>query len=168
MKTLTITKADLDKDNYYIGSTGVTDYEGHIEIESNLGTVKFKTELKASGNIVAQLGTGINAGEGINAGTGINAGWGINAGTGINAGWGINAKLTISAKLRIFAGLCLWRLPTDKETTITCSKLEGGIVAFGKLIETGETKSPDLLERVSDALKGNQDLINELAEALKP
>jgi len=38
-------------------------------------------------------------------------------------------------KLRIFAGLCLWRLPTDAEMMITCQKLVSGTVCFGNLIE---------------------------------
>jgi hypothetical protein len=95
MKTLIITKKDLDADNYYVGDKN--EFDGHIELEANLGWVRFKRSLKATGKIVAE------------AGTGIEAGWGIKAGTGIEAGWGIEAGTGIKARLRIFAGLCLGR-----------------------------------------------------------
>ena len=66
---------------------------------------------------------------------GIEAGCGIEAGRGIEAGFSIVAKLTIACGLRIFAGLCGWRLPSEAEMQIHCSKLTRGEVSFGKLIE---------------------------------
>jgi len=137
MKTHLITKDQIDSDGNYIGNTDLTNFQGHIEIAENLGTVKFAKSLVSSGGIYAKAGTGIEAGWGIKAGWGIEAGEGIEAGTGIKAGWGISCKLTLSIGLRIFAGLCLWRLPTAEEKKITCGKLEKGDVCYGELVETG-------------------------------
>ena len=128
MKTLKLGAKDFkESDSYYkiyIGKTDVSDFDGHIEIEGNLGRVKFNS-IKASGHIISEAGCGIEAGEGIKAG------WGI------EAGWGIFCKLSLNISLRIFAGLCLWRKPTDDETKIICGKLEKGEVCYGNLIETG-------------------------------
>lgn len=104
MEILKITQADI-KDGKYIA--GAVDFDGHIEIDADLGRILF-TSLKATGNIYAE------------------------------AGWGIEAGLNISVKLRIFAGLIMWRKPEPKELEITCKKLVSGEVAYGKLIETGE------------------------------
>jgi hypothetical protein len=102
MKTLKLTKKHF-KYSKYIGSVDLSDYDGSIEIVSNLGTVKF-TSLKVTGSIVAGVGTGISAGEGISAGRYIYAGEGISAGRGIYAGRGISAGLGISAGYGISAG----------------------------------------------------------------
>ena len=66
-----ITEADLDRDNFY---TGNSNFDGHVEIDKNLGWVKFKTNFIAKGNILAKAGSGIKASEGIEAGGGIEAG----------------------------------------------------------------------------------------------
>lgn len=121
LETLTITKSDLDADNFYIGAANVSDWSGHIEIAADLGVVNFKARLMARGRIVAEAGTGIKAG------------------LGIEAGWGIEAGLSISCKviasgLRIFAGLCLWRLPTAEEKKVRCERIDRGEVAFGELV----------------------------------
>ena len=131
MNTYLITSKDLDKDNFYIGSTDLRDYNGHIECSEDLGTVRFKQGVKASGYIYFKKCSGITAGEGITARRGITAGWGITAGSGIKC------KLILDVKLRIFAGTCTWRLPTDDEMTITCGKLASGTIAYGTLVETG-------------------------------
>ena len=107
-----ITKAHLDQDNFY---TGNSNFDGHVEIDENLGWVKFKTNFIAKGYILAK------------AGSGIKAGWGIEAGLMITA-------KTIQTTYRIFAGLCIWKNPTDAETEIRCEKLIQGTVAFGKLV----------------------------------
>ena len=167
MNTLKLTKKDFkETDNYwkeYIGKTDVSDYGGHIEIDENLGHVRFNS-ISAKGYIIAESGTGIEAGEGIEAGWGIEAGTGIKAGEGIEAGWGIKAgtgieagegikagtgieaglsitcKLSISWSYKMFAGICYWRDCDDSEKTITCSKLEpknGATVEYGIVKETG-------------------------------
>ncbi len=159
MKTIKITKADLNENNEYKkGSIGTWDnYEDtHVEIEANLGWVSFKG-VYVKGQVLALAGTGIKAGWGIKAGEGIEAGWGIKAGTGIEAGegieagWGIKAgegiecKLALSFGYNLFAGTATW---TKKPTkTITCGKLEKGTICYGDLIETGLPEE----ERVSDA-----------------
>ena len=99
MKTLNITSKEVKETKYYykeyIGED-VSDFEGNIEIEENLGCVRFSS-IKANGYIWAKEGSEIEAGEGIEAGSeikagrGIKAGWGIEAGEGIEAGWGIEA-----------------------------------------------------------------------------
>lgn len=98
-------------------------------------------DIKASTGIRA--GTGISAGGSIKAGAGISAGWRIKAGAKIEAGEGIEAGLAIEcggalfAKSRVFAGLCLWRSPTEEEKRIICSKFEGGNISYGTLVERG-------------------------------
>ena len=79
MTTLTITAADLDAYGFYAGSADVSNYQGNIEIVADLGWVRFKASLGATGSIFAFAGSGIKAGEGIKAGSGIEAGWGIEA-----------------------------------------------------------------------------------------
>ena len=166
METLVLTKKDFDDSNNYIGSHDLASLNMNLEIEANLGWVKFirinvlgfifakagsgieaglgikaGSGIKAGWGIEAGLGikagSGIEAGWGIEAGSGIEAGWGIKAGWGIEAGWGITCKTILSIRLRIFAGLCLWRLPAKEEQQITCGKLESGDVCYGELIETG-------------------------------
>lgn len=102
--------------------------------------IKAGKRIKAGTNIRA--GTGIEAGEDIEAGAGIKAGWNIKAGGGIKASEGVEAGLAIQCKgilkvqLRVFGGTCLWRLPTDEEKRIVCSKFEGGEIAYGTLYES--------------------------------
>jgi hypothetical protein len=154
MKTLIITRADLNYRNEYVGKTDVTDFDGAIEIEADLGLVRFRAFLRATKHIKAAAGSGIKAGGGIEAGEGIEAGWGIKAGggieagegikagSGIEAGEGIKAGSGIKAGLRIFAGICIWRIPSDEEKTIRCKRLIGGEIGYGTLIESEEA-APD-------------------------
>ena len=107
-----VTKDQLDGDNRYTGTVDLTQFDGSIEIEANLGRVIF-TALRAVGNIFAE------------------------AGSGIEAGWGIEAVANISVRLRIFVGLVRWRLPRPEELVISCRKLTSGTVAHGTLNETG-------------------------------
>ena len=186
MKTLKITAKDLDKDNYYIGTEDFSEcskkYDGNIEIEGSLGTVRFKKGIHASYSIIANTGSGINAGWGINAGYGISAGYGIRAGRGINAGWGISAgrgisagdgisagygvnagygiraKLELSASYNIFAGTSRHIKAEGDDKKITCGKLVKGTIAYGDLVETRlptETKeeSLELLAQLTEKLK---------------
>ena len=141
MKTLKLTANDFKQsDSYwkdYIGKEDVSNYEGHIEIDGNLGWVKF-IRLGASGFISASAGGGIEAGTAIEAGEGIEAGWGIEAGTGIKAGLSITCKLTLKINYNIFAGICYRRkYVSDEDKTITCGKFEGGKVEYGILKEIG-------------------------------
>ena len=130
MEKLVLTSSDFDKDNDYIGGHDLTALQMHLEIDAELGFVKFKS-LVVAGYILAKAGSGIKAGWGIEAGEGIKAGWGI------EAGWWIICKTTLNTSLRIFAGLCLWRLPEPNEKKISCGKLESGEVCYGDLVETG-------------------------------
>ena len=116
MKTLRLTVKDFKETNFYwkeyIGTEDVSDYDGNIEIEANLGYVRFDS-LKAKGYIIAESGSGIKAGDGIKAGYGIEAGEGIEAGYGIKAGedieagYGIKAGEDIKAGWGIEAGDCI-------------------------------------------------------------
>ena len=116
MEILKITKADIDKDGYYKEPS--VDFDGRIEIDANLGWVRFKKFVRAKSSIIAKAGSGIEAGE------------------GIEAGWGIEGK-TIASKLRIFAGLCIWRMPTAEEKQIRAKLIEGEI-AYGELVEPAD------------------------------
>ena len=145
---LRITKEMLDKDNVYVGGVNVSEeYDGSVEIEANLGIVKFKTKLWAKYSISALAGSGIKAGEGITAGWGIEAGEGIKAADGIEAGRGIEAGLSICSKwistpLRIFAGICIWKIPGREETEIH-SEIRGGTVCFGTHVPPKPLKSEE-------------------------
>ena len=112
MQTIKLTSKDFKKgDRYYseyVGKEIAINADVSVEIEGNLGWVKFD-RLYVKGSIVAAAGTGIEAGGGIKAGEGIEAGWGIKAGEGIEAGWGIDkivfnlVVLCISRSLILFS-----------------------------------------------------------------
>jgi len=126
---------------------------GRIESKKTIITKKTLVsgcDIKAGCGIEA--GCGIKAGDGIEAGCDIKAGYGIEAGCGIKAGLSIICKW-ISSKLRIFAGLCIWRQPTEEETTITCEEVKEGTIAFGKLnlIQKKEVKEMTVAE-IEEAL----------------
>ena len=107
MDTIKIQKKHLDKDNYYKeDGIGIWDsYENtNVEIDENLGYVKFKKGVYVNGSIICKAGSGIEAGEGIEAGLGIMVGEGIMAGLGIMAGSGIKAGSGIMAGEGIKAG----------------------------------------------------------------
>lgn len=130
MKTIKLTKKDFNDNNEFIGDKSILDHNGHLEIDESLGYVKFD-HLNIRGYIYAKAGSGIKAGEGIKAG------WGIEAGLGIKAGLSVSCKTILNIGLRIFAGLCLWKTPSDEEMEIRCGKLEHGEVCYGNLIEEG-------------------------------
>ena len=69
MNTHIITRDQLDSDNNYIGKTSLSNFDGHIEAEENLGYIKFANTISAKGYIYFKAGTGIEAGDGIKAGT---------------------------------------------------------------------------------------------------
>ena len=142
MKTLNITSKEVKETKYYykeyIGED-VSDFEGNIEIEENLGCVRFSS-IKANGYIWAKEGSEIEAGRGIEAGLGIKAGSEIEAGEGIKAGEGITCKKELTFRYKLFAGTCLWKTLTDAEKTITCGKLnpiDGAKVEYGIVKEIG-------------------------------
>jgi hypothetical protein len=144
MKTHVITRKQLDSNNNYIGKVDLTNFNGHIETEENLGIVIFSSVcvtgyiyfkagcgIKAGWGIEAgygikagcgiKAGDGIKAGRGIKAGNGIEAGRGIKAGNGIEAGWGIEAGDSIKAGCGIEAGYginCKFELSAGKEYNI--------------------------------------------------
>ena len=70
MKTYKITKKDLNKDNEYIGNLDLSNLDGNLESEENLGTIKVK-ELNVKGYIKFLTSCGISAVYGIKAGLGI-------------------------------------------------------------------------------------------------
>lgn len=91
-RTVRITKADLNERGEYVASSSLV-VNGHLEVERDLGFVRFVTGVSVSGRIVVEAGSGIEcAGEGIKAGEGIEPGE--------------------DAQLR----LCAWRLPKPEET----------------------------------------------------
>lgn len=135
MKTLKITKADLDENNEYKGGA-IGKWNGHedthVQIEANLGWVKFKA-IYVRGSIIAL------------AGSGIKAGWGIKAGEGIVC------KLSLSFSYKLFAGTSPWTNSAVK--TITCGKLVKGTIAYGDLIETGLPDEKE--EKVEEVIELN-------------
>ena len=134
MKTTTLGRKDFTARDGYLCYDAALNVHGHLLIEGDLGRLKFKTSVAASGQITVAAGSGIEAGWGIEAGEGIVAGSGIKAGSGIEAGEGIEAK-TLSVTLRIFAGLCMWCIPAPEEMEIR-AKVISGTVCHGTIIET--------------------------------
>ena len=107
-----IKKEHLNDKNEYVGDVDLSDFNGNIISDENLGFVKLKS-IKVSGFILFKAGSGIKAGE------------------GIEAGLSISAQI-ISTPLRIFAGLCLWRNPTGDEIKVRAKRIcGGGVIAFG-------------------------------------
>lgn len=72
MKILKLTAKNFKKsDSYYsnyVGEEIPIGFDGSIEIEANLGWVRFKDSVSVKGSIIALAGSGIEAGEGIKAG----------------------------------------------------------------------------------------------------
>ena len=169
METLKLTAKDFKQSTSYwkdyIGTTDVSDFQWHIEIDPNLGYCRFE-KIKVSGKLTALAGSWIEAGEWIEAGwwikagwlikagwwieagEWIEAGWWIKAGEWIEAGWWIKAgswieaclyitcRLSLSFSYKIFAWICYWKNIEESEKTITCWKLEGtGVVEYGILKE---------------------------------
>ena len=60
----------------------------------------------------------------------------IRSGGGISSYFSITTKGTLSAQTRILAGIASHRIPHLSERKITCSKLLGGTVSTGDLVET--------------------------------
>ena len=117
MKTIRLTAKDFTVQYPRVYSGEELDYNINLEIESNLGWVRFN-QINVAGYICAEAGTGIEAGEGIKAGwdfeagTGVEAGWGIKAGEDIKAGWGIKAGEDIKAEWGVYRD---WE--TDRKST---------------------------------------------------
>ena len=168
MRTLVITKSDLDSDNKYIGGENLGTYsepaELNVEIAEGLGYVSFEKSVVVRGYIYSKAGSGIKAGYGIKAGWGIKAGEGIEAGEGIVSGLSISCKLSLSVALRIFAGVCWWREISDGEKEVTCGKLEKGEVAYGTLEEIGLPDKKPTGRRVKVKLDNGEIVGGELME----
>ena len=126
MKTLRITKADLNERNEYTRSRDL-EFEGHIEVEASLGWITVNGFIRAVGGLFVEAGSSIKAGRFIEAGES------IKAGESINAGWSIRCKAQLAAKLRIFAGIGSGNLPKPDEQVIECAELVEGTVCFGEL-----------------------------------
>ena len=112
-KILRISKEDLDADNFYKEDS--VDFNGRIEIESNLGCVRFKKGLYAKLSIFAEAGTGIKAGEGIISGL-------LMSPAKIIAKW-------IDVKLRICAGF------NCKDEQEIDAEIKNGKVILGKMMK---------------------------------
>ena len=98
MQTLRLGKEHFKKnpDGYwsdYIGTESVADFDGHIEIEGNLGYVRFSGHLSAKGYIAAGAGSGIKASWGIEAGLSIICGGALKVSCRIFVGSRVGKKL---------------------------------------------------------------------------
>ena len=120
-------------------------FDGHIEIDGDLGRVKFAAGVWATGHIWTKAGTGIEAGWGIEAGRGIEAGWGIEAGRGIKAGWGIEAGRGIKAGESIEAG---WGIVTFYSGGIFAKQITALRIAVGFNITEIQTITADVRKGV--------------------
>ena len=157
MRTLKLTAKDFKTvDGYkeYTGREDLTDFEGNLEFEADLGWMKFG-RIKVSGYILIEAGGSIEAGDWIEAGGSIKAGDWIKAGGWIEAGGSIKAGGSIEAvrggilaglyikctgilkfKLRLFAGVSPYSWNENCSKEVTCGKLEGNVV-YGDVTETG-------------------------------
>ena len=135
---------EIDKDFKGLKNVGWRyEYDGDIKTDESL-VIDLDMGLYVSGSIKAggyiEAGGSIKAGEYIEAGEYIKAGGYIEAGEdyGISAGLYITCKGVLKFGLKCFAGVCTWRKITNEEKTITCGKLEGGVIGHGILKEIGE------------------------------
>lgn len=136
---------------------GLKDVGWRYELEGSLETI---------GSIVVDLDKGlfvsgsIEAGEYIEAGRYIEAGESIEAGGsyGVSAGLQITCKGTLTFGLKAFAGICTWRDISEEEKTITCGKLEGGIIEYGILKEIG------MPEEVNENTKKKEAILKKIEE----
>ena len=165
MKIHTLDKTQTDESGRYIGSVDLSNWQGHIEIEPNLGTVTFDS-LKASGHIWANYGSGIKAGEGIEAGGGIKAGEGIKAGWGILCQLGLKCTQRLSFKYGLYVGACIWLEATGEARQAICGKLDAdpSHVKLGEVIEIG---MPEQTIEI-DCVKYSADQVRERIAELKP
>lgn len=139
-----------------LNARGWIDAGGYIDANDSIKAekwIKSGNSIKAekwivSGNWIRANGY-ISAGGSIMAGRWIESRSRIEAGKWICAGTDIHAHLSITCKEelrsggRIFAGVCPW-IDVDKEDMrIICGSFEGGVIAFGELIETGHEPSLD-------------------------
>ena len=135
MKTIYIKKEDLDEDNFY-KEDGIGTYNEpenvSVEIDENLGCVRFKEGVYVNGSIKCKAGSGITAGEGIEAGSGITAGEGIEAGWGIVSLLGhIKASLAIKFDSRCTLSAGIFSFSGERE--IEAQEIIGGKVIYGKV-----------------------------------
>lgn len=102
----------------------------------------FEGSIETEEELVIELDMGLYVTDSIKAGGWIEAGGSIKAGglSGIQAGLYITCKGILKFGLKAFAGICTWRTITDEEKTITCGKLEGGVVEYGIVKEIGIEK----------------------------
>ena len=162
-----------------IKAGGSIEAGGYIEAGRSIKAGRF---IEAGGSIEAggfieagwsiEAGRSIKAGGSIEAGGFIEAGWSIEAGEyikagesyGIIAGLSVTCKTTLTFGLKAFAGICTWKEITDEEKTITCGKLDGGVVEYGILKEVGlsEEKTESMIE-----IDGKKYGENTIKEALK-
>lgn len=122
---------------------GLIDEGYRYKIEGNLSSqasidIQLDNGLFVDGYIDA--GGSIKVGWYIKAGESIGAGEYIKAGSGILACLSITCKTRLSAQLGIFAGVCIWKNPSEREQTITCGQLDG-TVKYGILKLTGENST---------------------------
>ena len=129
MKTLTITKKDIENEKY---TNKDVDFDGHIKIAAVPEGVFFAS-LKASGHIFTDGGIktkrGISAGGSVEARKDINVSEGINTGCGIKAGGSLFAREDISAggSIKVGGGISAgWSIAADGSINT-----EGDIEASG-------------------------------------
>lgn len=176
MKTLKITAKDVKESTSYrsdyIGEEDLSHFSGNVELDDNLGLVRFNS-ISVTGHLWAGLGTGIEVaysitvgdsikvGGSIEVGNSIWAGDSIWTGAGIIAGRSITCKQNLNVGYRIFAGTAIWEdTISDEDKTITCGKLEHGEIAYGILKETG------LPDEESDIIELNGKKYREIKEEL--
>jgi hypothetical protein len=110
MQTLRLTRLDFrPSDRYwgeYVGKHQLSDHDGNLEIDANLGMVRFP-QLQVRRSIIALAGTGIMVERSIQAGGEIKADLDITAGGAIAAVKGIYAGGNIKSGADIVAGWAL-------------------------------------------------------------
>ena len=132
MRTLKLTAKDfktVDGCKEYTGKEDLTNFEGNLEFEADLGWMKFGN-IKVSGYILIEAGSWIEAGSSIEAVNG-----------GITCGQQLTCKGLLKFKLRLFAGVSPYSCQENANNTVTCGKLEGNVV-YGKVVETGLPDEP--------------------------
>jgi hypothetical protein len=152
-KSLEIKSRDVSPSGEYIGQTDVTNIDGSIYLSDNLGVVKFPRSMRASGEIEAGKGSGIDVTGDIKAGSNLVSDFGITASGNVAAGLAISSELGISSGGNIESGGSI----TASQSIRADKSIKAGraIFANGSIIVGVSIRSGSYILSKEDLLAGS-------------